>query len=130
MLCVGWQLIDGAADSADGRKVFIRGKVPGSGCWFSTDYLAEDLWVFFVPTVNSIQVCNLRSTLWCWCRNKKYCGLLPDENVTFMRVDDEHDALAGVLDCTDCNRAVDQLVNRWCEAPVVPTCFWCTCNGL
>ena len=27
-----------------GRKVFIRGPTFGSGCWFSTDFSAEDLW--------------------------------------------------------------------------------------
>ena len=49
----GWKQIPGALDGADGRKVFIRGTQPGSGCWFSTDYLAEDLWVFFEPAVQS-----------------------------------------------------------------------------
>jgi hypothetical protein len=25
-------------------QVFIKGTAPGSGCWFSTDFLVEDLW--------------------------------------------------------------------------------------
>ena len=45
-LASGWAQDVGATDGGFGRKVFIRGGVPGSGCWFSTDYLAEDLWLF------------------------------------------------------------------------------------
>lgn len=37
----GWKKIDGATDGGFGRKAFIRGKKTNSGCWFSTDYLAE-----------------------------------------------------------------------------------------
>lgn len=52
----GWDLIPGAADAGGGRKVFIRGGATGTGCWMSTDYLAEDLWVFSDPKVMSTNV--------------------------------------------------------------------------
>jgi hypothetical protein len=44
-----------------GRKIYIRGTVSGSGCWFSTDYLTEELWVFnddYVVSTNSFQVAD------------------------------------------------------------------------
>ena len=53
LLQYGWSEVAGAADGGYGRKVFIRGAVAGSGCWFSTDFLAEDLWVYLNPTLQS-----------------------------------------------------------------------------
>lgn len=50
----GWVKQVGATDGGYGRKVFIRGTTPGTGCWFSTDYLAEDLWVFNDTSVQSM----------------------------------------------------------------------------
>lgn len=50
---IGWEKLPNAADAGGGRKVFIRGGVKGSGCWFSTDFLAEDLWVFRDEKVTS-----------------------------------------------------------------------------
>ncbi len=42
----GFAPVAGAtADGRLGRNVFIRGKAPGSGCWFSTDWVADDVWV-------------------------------------------------------------------------------------
>jgi hypothetical protein len=44
-----------------GRKIYIRGTVPNTGCWFSTDYLTEELWVFnddYVVSTNSFQVAD------------------------------------------------------------------------
>jgi hypothetical protein len=42
---IGWQSIDSDNSNSFGRKVFIRGTVPLSGCWFSTDFNAYDLYV-------------------------------------------------------------------------------------
>ena len=53
LLQYGWTEVLGASDGGYGRKVFIRGTAPGSGCWFSTDFLAEDLWVYLMPDVQS-----------------------------------------------------------------------------
>lgn len=40
----GWEMT--TADwGGFGRKVFIKGTVTGSGCWFSTDFLVEELWL-------------------------------------------------------------------------------------
>jgi hypothetical protein len=38
----GFTEIAGAGDGGAGRKVFIRGGTYGTGCWFSTDWLAEE----------------------------------------------------------------------------------------
>jgi hypothetical protein len=40
----GWQQAADAVFGGFGRKVFIRGGAPLSGCWFSTDFDAEDTW--------------------------------------------------------------------------------------
>ena len=45
----GWSQVENGIDGGYGRKVFIRGNKTGSGCWFSTDILAEDIWVYWVP---------------------------------------------------------------------------------
>ena len=45
----GWSEFPNDSDGGYGRKVFIRGTVQGSGCWFSTDFLAEDVWVYANP---------------------------------------------------------------------------------
>lgn len=37
----GWELTTGTWGGY-GRKVFIKGALQGTGCWFSTDYLASD----------------------------------------------------------------------------------------
>ena len=41
----GWTQYPAATSGGYGRKVFIRGAAKGSGCFFSTDWTAEDLWV-------------------------------------------------------------------------------------
>jgi hypothetical protein len=53
-MATGWQPDEGSTDGGFGRKVFIRGSVFGSGCWFSTDYEAEDLWIFLQSEVQSM----------------------------------------------------------------------------
>ncbi len=45
----GWSVLRGAGDGGFGRKVFIRGGAPNSGCWFSNDVLAEDLFYYYIP---------------------------------------------------------------------------------
>ena len=57
----GWQQFAGGVTGGFGRKVFIRGGAPLSGCWFSTDYDAEDTWIGggtinpgYVPNANSM----------------------------------------------------------------------------
>ena len=40
----GFSQIPGAVSGGYGRKVFLQGSAEGSGCWFSTDYDANDLW--------------------------------------------------------------------------------------
>jgi len=57
----GWSLLPGAGYGGQdgGRKIFLRGKVPGSGCFINTDYNAEELWVFlddYVVSTNFFQV--------------------------------------------------------------------------
>ena len=43
---VGWLPLTGASGTgAMGRRVFIKGPAPGSGCFFSTDYTAARLWI-------------------------------------------------------------------------------------
>ena len=45
----GWTKLAGAPDGGYGRKVFIRGGAINTGCWFSADILAEDLFFYYVP---------------------------------------------------------------------------------
>lgn len=57
----GWSRLEGAGYGGQdgGRKIFLRGKVPGSGCFINTDYGAEELWVFlddYVVSTNYFQV--------------------------------------------------------------------------
>jgi hypothetical protein len=49
----GWEL-SSSNWGGFGRKVFIKGTNPGTGCWFSTDYLAEDMWIFPNGQVSSM----------------------------------------------------------------------------
>lgn len=42
----GWSEIPGSSLlGMYGRKVFLAGTVPGAGCWFSTDWDVDDLYV-------------------------------------------------------------------------------------
>jgi hypothetical protein len=57
----GWVTAAGASVAgAGGRKTFIRGTAPGSGCWFSTDFTALDLYVN--PALRSVSSTNLFAT--------------------------------------------------------------------
>ena len=60
---VGWTQVNAGSYSttnAFGRKVFIRGTARGSGCWFSTDFSALDLYIN--PSLHSVSSTNLFST--------------------------------------------------------------------
>jgi hypothetical protein len=45
----GWTILAGAPDGGYGRKVFIRGGAINTGCWYSSDVLAEDLFYYYIP---------------------------------------------------------------------------------
>ena len=68
----GWLPLPSAAfgGTRGGRKVYLRGGAPGSGCFVSADYLAEDLWVdkppanAFVSSTNQISVASSAAGPW------------------------------------------------------------------
>jgi len=53
----GWSLAPGTYGGL-GRKSFIKGTTVGSGCWFSTDFSVEDLWVGDDPGLRPISSSN------------------------------------------------------------------------
>ena len=52
-LATGWSLVNGATYGGFGRRQFIKGAASPAGCWFSTDFSAEDLWIGDDPTVRA-----------------------------------------------------------------------------
>ena len=56
-LTTGWTLVPGTSGGY-GRRVFIKGAAAPSGCWFSTDWSVEDLWIGDDPTIRENSMNN------------------------------------------------------------------------